>query len=161
MRRNQEIEFIPLQSIFASLQGSHQSFQARGCFWSIYRGSDSFAFHFQFQQDHNHWLKYKTKRSPLSTVKFCPPFATPAGVVGKIWSIIIATHSSHVVALSTTSADAFNQFNAAQSILKRANGETLSTAHSRIHCTLYSTHSVHTQYVHTSINSINAIDSGQ
>ena len=118
-------------------------------------------FIFRFQQDHNHWLKYKTKRSPLSTVKFCPPFATPAGVVGKIWSIIIATHSSHVVALSTTSADAFNQFDAAQSILKRANGETLSTAHSRIHCTLYSTHSVHTQYVHTSINSINAIDSGQ
>ena len=159
MRRNQEIEFIPLQSIFASLQGSHQPFQARGCFWSIYRGIDSFAFHFQFQQDHNHRLSSKQNEALFQQLSFVP-LTTPAGVVGKIWSIIIATHSSHVVALSTTT-DAVNQLNAAQSILKRANGETLSTAHSRIHCTLYSTHSVHTQYVHTSINSINAIDSGQ
>ena len=156
MRRNQEIEFIPLQSIFATLQGSHQSFQARGCFWSIYRGIDSFAFHFQFQQDHNHWLKYKTKRSPLSTVKFCPPLQRRL----ELWEKFGASSSQHILHMLLL----FQQplMPSTNSTQHKVFSKEQMVKHSRLHTVEYSAHyTAHTQYVHTSINSINAIDSGQ
>ena len=98
-------------------------------------------FIFRFQQDHNHWLKYKTKRSPLSTVKFCPPLQRRL----ELWEKFGASSSQHILHMLLL----FQQplMPSTNSTQHKVFSKEQMVKHSRLHTVEYTAHyTAHTQY---------------